>query len=394
VIAVVVGCMGLVAVALFARERIRRRSAEVELVRVKRQLDDGESRVGEEQRRVELLARVLDGMPFGVMLFGHDGSPQFVNGTVAVIGQTLAGRALLDDTARSLASEGESDVGSERRLDLVGPPRRVVMLRSVPLRGRVLVLIEDVTELDRLESARSDFVANISHELRTPVGALALLAETMIDENDPVLATRLAERVVVEAQRVTRTIEELLELSRIEAISSPVMERMVMSDVVTEVVARLQEFADQQRVTIEATAGDDVLVVDGVRGQLISAVTNLVENAVKYSEPASTVEIRVEGRRLDGGTLLCDLVVTDHGVGIPAHDLQRIFERFYRVDRARSRATGGTGLGLSIVRHVADNHRGTVMVRSVEGEGSTFTLTLPAVDGRTVPRSRANGKAA
>ena len=240
----------------------------------------------------------------------------------------------------------------------------------------MLVVIDDVTDRRRLEAVRRDFVANISHELKTPVGALALLAETLLAEDDPAVAQRLAERMLAEAFRVGRTIDDLLELSRIEADEEARRDDVPVHLVIAEAVDRVRPAAEQQGITIEVEEPPQRLAVAGDRRQLVSATYNLLENAVKYSDQGSSVQVRA---RTDGRWV--DIEVEDHGIGIPRRDLERVFERFYRVDRARSRETGGTGLGLAIVRHVASNHAGEVRVESAEGEGSTFTLRLPVGAG-------------
>ena len=240
----------------------------------------------------------------------------------------------------------------------------------------MLVVVEDTSERRRLENVRRDFVANISHELKTPVGALALLAETMLDEDDPDVTRRLAERLAAEAFRVGNTIDDLLELSRLEVATGLAADTVSVAQFVADAVERVRGAAEQRGIEIEVEEAPVRLTVVGDRRQLVSAVTNLVDNAVKYSEPGSAVAVRA---RTDG--VWVDVTVRDHGMGIPRRDLERIFERFYRVDRARSRETGGTGLGLAIVRHVASNHRGEVRVESREGVGSMFTLRLPAGPG-------------
>jgi two-component system, OmpR family, sensor histidine kinase SenX3 len=219
---------------------------------------------------------------------------------------------------------------------------------------------------------RRDFVANISHELKTPVGALGLLAETLLAEDEPEVARRLAERMLTEAFRVAHTIDDLLELSRIEGADDTSYVDAPVDQLIAEAVERVQGGADQRGISIDVESTPVPLAVSGDRRQLVSAVYNLIDNAVKYSEDGSSVEVRsgTDGRWVE-------IAVRDHGVGIPQRDLERVFERFYRVDRARSRETGGTGLGLAIVRHVANNHAGEVRVDSREGEGSTFTLRLP-----------------
>jgi two-component system sensor histidine kinase SenX3 len=219
---------------------------------------------------------------------------------------------------------------------------------------------------------RRDFVANISHELKTPVGALSLLAETLVDEEDRAISRRLAGRMVNEATRLANTIEDLLVLSRIESEEAPEREAVPIHLVLAEAVTRIRPAAEQAGIDIRTAEPDQHLAVMGDRRQLVSAVYNLLDNALKYSDADSVIDVGAgtDGRRVD-------ITVADHGIGIPSRDLERVFERFYRVDVARSRQTGGTGLGLSIVRHVVANHDGEVTVDSRLGEGSTFTLRLP-----------------
>jgi two-component system sensor histidine kinase SenX3 len=239
-------------------------------------------------------------------------------------------------------------------------------------RGGACALVEDISERRRIEAVRTDFVANISHELKTPVGALAVLAETLADERDEAVVQRIADRMLEESHRASRTIDDLLELSRIELGGELTRDGVEAGEVVCGAVDRATALADQCGIRIDVSDPSDAVRVTGDRRQLVSAVGNLVENAVKYSEAGGRVEVTT---RSDGPWV--EFVVADHGVGIPARDLDRIFERFYRVDKARSRGTGGTGLGLAIVRHVATNHGGEVTVTSREGEGSTFVLRVP-----------------
>jgi two-component system sensor histidine kinase SenX3 len=235
-----------------------------------------------------------------------------------------------------------------------------------------MATIEDVSERRRVDAVRTDFVANISHELKTPVGALAVLAEALSEEDELAVVHRVADRMVDEAHRLSRTIDDLLELSRIELGEEPVRDVVDVADVVDGAVGRARQMAEVRAIAIEVLELPAGVRVLGDRRQLVSALGNLVENGVKYSESGSTVQVRV---RVEGSSV--ELMVADHGIGIPAQDHDRIFERFYRVDKGRGRDTGGTGLGLSIVRHVATNHRGEVLVSSLEGEGSTFVLRIP-----------------
>jgi two-component system sensor histidine kinase SenX3 len=239
--------------------------------------------------------------------------------------------------------------------------------------GLVLVLAEDQTESRRVDEVRRDFVANVSHELKTPVGALALLAETVEDAaDDPDAVRRFAGRMRQEAARLTNLVQDIITLSRIQA-AEPVPDPMAvrLDAVIAEALDRCRMKANARGITL-ADVGDRGLGVHGDEDLLITAIRNLLENAVAYSPERTRVVITT---RQDGNR--AEISVEDQGIGIPERDLQRIFERFYRVDPARSRATGGTGLGLAIVKHVTAAHGGTVTVRSVEGAGSTFTISLP-----------------
>ena len=252
---------------------------------------------------------------------------------------------------------------------------RHVAARVAPLSSKlVLVLVEDRTRERRVEAIRRDFVANVSHELKTPVGALNLLAEA-VDEaaDDPAAVHRFSARMRTESERLTRLVQQIIELSRLQG-DDPLDEVDPVS-----VDALAERAIDRVRVDaldkgIELTfAGEHGFQVLGNGEQLVVALGNLVENAVAYSPDGTRVTVSARANES-----MVDIVVTDQGVGIPADELDRIFERFYRVDPARARSTGGTGLGLSIVKHVAATHGGEVRVWSVEGEGSSFTLTLPA----------------
>ena len=359
--------------------------------------------IDEDEARSLVLRRLgeaLSVIPQGVVVYDDAGTIAFSNDVAAGYLTARHGEALVEEAIAELAAEAvtlpahgiddDADAAPPTRsVDLFGPPRRTLVLRAIPLsagdeRLGVLVVIDDVTDRRRLEAVRRDFVANISHELKTPVGALALLAETLLAEDEPAVARRLAERMLTEAFRVSRTIDDLLVLSQIEAGEGGMSDEVGIHRVVAEAVDRVRPAAEQQDITIDVVEPPARLVVLGDRRQLVSATYNLLENAVKYSDPGSVVRVRA---RTDGRWI--DLSVSDHGIGIPRRDLERVFERFYRVDRARSRETGGTGLGLAIVRHVASNHAGEVRVESLEGEGSTFTLRLPVGSGPVAVTSEA-----
>ena len=468
------------------------------------------------------LRRSLDTFPQGVVLCDENGSVVYRNTRADALMTSRHGDALAAQVVTELLEDAWDTGAAERTLDLYGPPRRTLTVRTRLIDdGRrslgVIAVIEDVSERRRLEEIRRDFVANVSHELKTPMGALGLLAETLVTEPDGEVARRLASRIHTEAFRVSRIIDDLLDLSRIESEEAPPRELVPVNLVMAEAVERVRATAEQRGITITMHEPEPHVVVLGDRRQLVSAMHALVENAVNYSydENTVTVEAKVAPSTLEttgswgagvvrsdrltpipdsgagrtgneqlglghesrphrsdtetatrvaasfvtstppahvtngtsappptpesptsaslppaeadpspaaglapgtvasvarepggitqstpeptsevltqvtnGGGVTGDarvrasldtvrISVVDQGVGIPARDLDRIFERFYRVDQGRSRDTGGTGLGLSIVRHVASNHRGWVEVESREGEGSTFTLILP-----------------
>ncbi|WP_203989893.1 sensor histidine kinase [Sphaerisporangium rufum] len=252
-------------------------------------------------------------------------------------------------------------------------------VRVAPLgtHGQVLVLAEDQTERRRVEAVRRDFVANVSHELKTPVGALSLLAETVrAAADDPVAVTRFAGRMEHEAARLTYLVQDLITLSRIQGgdpIPTPAC--VPVDEVMHEAIDRCNTRAAAKAITLVA-GGTEGLRVWGDDELLVTALRNLIDNAVAYSPESTRV---VVSARPAGESV--EVSVSDQGIGIPESSQERIFERFFRVDAARSRATGGTGLGLAIVKHVAVAHGGEVSVWSKEGSGSTFTLRLPAFGG-------------
>ena len=436
------------------------------------------------------LRRSLDTLTQGVVLCDETGTVIYRNGRANALMVSRHGDALAAQAVTDVLEDAWHEGSAERTLDLYGPPRRTLQVRARQIDdGRrplgVIALIEDISERRRLEEIRRDFVANVSHELKTPMGALGLLAETLVSEPDPEVAQRLAGRIHNEAFRVSRIIDDLLDLSRIESEEAPPREPVLVNLVMADAIERVRATADQRGIEIVLHEPSPPVAVMGDRRQLVSAMHALLENAITYSydnskiavngtvqranleeatsgqvpavgkeppvitetaadeapdeggsedvveakdvgddegpvepvftpeildaytpegappasqatgttAPAETAATGTEGEPAGNGpaeTLAAAmpnwrieerdtvrLSVQDHGIGIPARDLDRIFERFYRVDHGRSRVTGGTGLGLSIVRHVANNHQGWVDVESREGEGSTFTLVLP-----------------
>lgn len=297
-----------------------------------------------------------------------------------------AGAVGVPELVRIIDAAAKSGVatGDNVRIRRTSPrnPETVLRVKAAPMvDGACLVLVEDISEATRLDSVRRDFVANVSHEIKTPVGALSLLAEAVAQANgDPELITHFSEQMRAETGRLSTLVNDLLDLSRLEGIDAPAGPQTVAVD---EVVGRAIEDtrtlarANEMDLVRGGTPG---LFVSGVPNQLITAVRNLITNAVNYS-PAGTKAAITTGS--DGKTVT--IAVTDHGIGIPRRELARIFERFYRVDPARSRHTGGTGLGLAIVKHVCANHGGECTVWSRLGEGSTFTIRLPELHLPAVP---------
>lgn len=315
---------------------------------------------------------VLDALPIGVIAVDRAGREIGRNRVVDSIAAARHGQVLVDAACDRVLAGGRGGTGASEMVELIGPPMQVLEVRSHAVESGTMLTVTDVTERVRLDRARTDLVANISHELKTPVGAMSVLAESLAGGTDDEVVGRLARRIVDEAERMTRTIEDLLELSRIEMGVDTTTDVVDLSRVAREAAERVRPIAGRRGVEI-VVAAEPGMCVEGDHQQLVSAVGNLVDNAVNYTP--GTGEVHVSVSRREGRTVVVE--VADRGIGIPAAELDKIFQRFYRVDRARSRSTGGTGLGLSIVRHVATNHGAEVEVTSREGEGSTFRLVVP-----------------
>ena len=330
--------------------------------------------------RVELVAKVVDEqvlrafdlLPIGVVISRGPNGELLRNRIATEMTGVRHVDILVDEAVVALVKE-TIEIGEQNKsMQVAGPPDRFFQLQSQRLNDDgVVVTIEDTTDRVRIDTVRTDFVANLSHELKTPIGGIAALGDTMMDETDPAVMKQLADRIVRESFRMAGIVNDLLDLSRIEFGRSTEWERIEMTGVIKEVVALSQDNALRHKVEI-VTSGSFGAEVFGDRSQLVSAFSNLVENAIKYSDENRLVKI-IGDVRVDDLTV----AIVDQGLGIAPKDHERIFERFYRVDRARSRSTGGTGLGLSIVRHVVDNHGGKIEVKSNEGEGATFTVVLP-----------------
>jgi two-component system sensor histidine kinase SenX3 len=340
----------------------------------------------------------LDSLRVGVVVLDAEDNPVLVNPAARAMGLLRSGGApgtmAAHPILRTLAGQVRR-TGVRREVELDLPRGRAgaasaplgLHLRAVALNAsHVAVEAADVTESHRLARVRRDFVANVSHELKTPIGALQLLAEALLDatelpdppagleqSEDLIAARRFAERIHHESARMGRLVNELLELTRLQGAEPlPTPEPVAVDWVIAEVVDRTRTTASAKGIEV-VYAGPKGAMVFGSDSQVATAVTNLVENAIAYSGEDTKVLLTL--RNADDWI---EIDVADQGIGIAPHDVDRIFERFYRADQARSRSTGGTGLGLAIVKHIATNHGGRVDVTSTLGGGSTFTLRLPA----------------
>ncbi len=330
----------------------------------------------EEPAVPEGVASVLSVLRSSAVVVGGDDTVLKASAPAYAMG-LVSGTSLMSHELAELVTQVRRD-GQIRQTELLmarqGASPRHVTVRVAPLTStQVLALVEDRTRERRVETVRRDFVANVSHELKTPVGAIKLLAEAVCDAaDDPDAVRRFAGRMLTESDRLSRLVQQIIELSRLQdddPLDAPVV--VSVDEVVAAAVDACATDAHARNIKI-VTGGVQDLKVVGNEEQVRAAVANLVANAVAYSGDDSTV--LVSAKPEEG---MVEVSVVDQGIGIPSGELDRIFERFYRVDPARHRSTGGTGLGLSIVKHVAATHGGEIRVWSVEGQGSTFTLTLP-----------------
>jgi signal transduction histidine kinase len=320
---------------------------------------------------------VLDTTTDGILLIGPGGEVALANGALG--GQlgtvpTSADTVLPLELRRAIARSRETGRPASTLIETGAPSRWLRSTVEPAAEGHTLVLVRDVTEQRRLEAARRDFVDNASHELKTPVTTVQATVDTLrrIARDDPASVPRFTDQLERETARLSRIVADLLDLSRLESGRSP-EELVSFSDVVTEEAPRLVEAAERAGVHLDVDAASERSVRGSAR-DLSLLVRNLVDNAIRYSPEGSNVVVEVRDERDE-----VVLRVGDDGIGIPTRDLPRIFERFYRVDRARSRETGGTGLGLAIVKHVVENHGGRTSVESELGRGTTFEVRLPAV---------------
>ena len=328
--------------------------------------------------------RVLSVLPSASIVTAPDGAVLRASSRALALGLVNRSTLTITDIARLVERVSEDGNAREQEMRVRRPPlgRELLELRvraAALGTGAILVLIDDLAEERRIDAVRRDFVANVSHELKTPVGALSLLAETVLSAaDDPVQVRHFADRMQMEAARLSSLIQDVIDLSRLQS-DDPMTRAEVVSvdELITRAFDEVRTLAAGNEIEL-VRGEDDGAEVYGDRGQLLTALRNLVTNAVVYS-PNNT-RVAVSAKTSNG---IVEIAIKDQGIGIPGHDLDRIFERFYRVDQARSRGTGGTGLGLAIVKHVCQNHGGECTVWSEMNTGSTFTLRLPAYDPQT-----------
>ena len=359
----------------------RRRSVRHAIEDAERRVESAEAGQLSAETAASRVEASLDALQAGLVLCDRNGRVVAQNTAATQFLQARHGEALVAPVIKDLLEQARSGELVTTRVELHAEPRRSYEVRAGPVErgGEMLgavALVHDITEHDRIESVRRDFVANVSHELKTPIGALSLLADSLAADTEPDVATRLAGRMQIEIQRVANTIDDLLTLAMLEDESGRPDAQVDVGAVVAVAVDRISETAEQNEIKVVLSNRTAAAAIRGSRLHLESAVFNLLDNAVKFSESGGRVDVVVEA---DQQALIVS--VTDEGIGIPATEQARIFERFYRVDRARSRSTGGTGLGLAIVRHAALNHGGDVSVTSREGFGAKFTVTLPLDNG-------------
>jgi len=338
-----------------------------------------------------LAALVVEALDHGVVVLDRDEQAVLVNPTARAMRvlsrDQLAFPELANLVRRVLATGQYLHASVDLPVGRLGREPIALAVNAVPLipgpGGRVEavgLLLSDETEQRRLEAVRRDFVANVSHELKTPVGALTLLAEAIQDAaDDPDAVARFAGRIQHEGSRLAKLVVELMELSRVQgADPMPGGEEVDVRSIIDEALQRTELAAEQAGIAVNAVCGAD-LRVRGNKAQLGTALANLVDNAIAYSGGGTRVTVSARPTTDEDDRPSVDVAVTDQGIGIAEADRDRIFERFYRVDPARSRATGGTGLGLAIVKNIVNNHLGSVSVWSSPGAGCTFTIRLPRV---------------
>jgi two-component system sensor histidine kinase SenX3 len=331
------------------------------------------------QELPEIFLATLEALDGAAMVVTPAEVPIFATDEVDKIGILREGRITSEELLATIRVVRRTHTKQNGKIEIargpIGEGKQEFMVDVIPLSegNLVLVLLRDESEADRIHEVRRDFVANISHELKTPIGALSLLSEAVLGaKDDPQSVSKFALRMQSESKRLTDLVQEIINLSRVQD-SDPlqVPEILDTKEMILEAVDQCKTTAEARKIQI-LFKGDTSAKVLGDRLQIIMAIHNLIENAINYSPDGTNVSITATTENS-----IVDISVTDQGIGIPQTEVERIFERFYRVDPARSRQTGGTGLGLSIVKHIVTKHGGEIKVWSVENVGSTFSIRLP-----------------
>ena len=343
-----------------------------------------EQRIKADAFRQQLIA-ALDSLNYGIAIYGQDDQLIHTNPYASSFLSGVHSGALIADAIDELFQTRDGQEVIDQELDVFdnSHPSSVthsrkktfyIILRELSIEGNQIgsvVTIEDISEQERLESVRRDFISNISHELKTPIGAIALLTETLLGEPDTDLVQKFAPNILQETERLSETIDDLLSLSRIEHGSTDSFNQIDLLKCIEQAIDRVNTFAKQNEVTVLTSFPPAPVHLFGDELQLTSAFYNILENSVKYKR-INQGNVHLTVQQLDD---FIEVEISDNGIGIPTKDLDRIFERFYCVDRSHSGS--GVGLGLAIVRHVIVNHEGVIRIESTEGVGTTFFIQFP-----------------
>jgi len=327
----------------------------------------------------QLLISALNQLDGATLVIAPGEVAIFTNPEAEQLGILRDGRIQSEELLASIRVVRRTNVKQTGTIEIargpIGEGKREINVTIIPLKANelVLVLLRDESEAQRVHDVRRDFVANISHELKTPIGALSLLSEAVLGaKDDSEAVSKFAARMQIEAKRLTDLVQEIIQLSRVQ-VSDPLKQPQLLSasEIIREALDQCRTTADSRQITLTFQESEDALIL-GDRDQLTMAIHNLIENAINYSP----IDTKVAVSTLVENEIIT-ISVADQGIGIPEGEVERIFERFYRVDPARSRETGGTGLGLSIVKHIITKHGGEISVWSAENVGSTFSIRLP-----------------
>jgi len=364
------------------RQRQKRQAAGTQLTLLETRHQQSLAAV---ESRHDQLSQALNCLSEGVLLGDSHGKIVWRNNAADTFAQTRHGNALVEATILDHLAQSSQGKTTNKEIQLYGPPEQTLLLNTFPLPdSHAVAVMEDISHLLRHEVVRRDLVTNIGHELRTPVGALSVLADAMANEDNPEVLLSLSHSISKESTRLTQIVEDLLELSQLERSQLDLNQdshvtTVAMQDIIGRAVTRAAGVANQNNSEIQVELEAEPVYVSGDSFQLTSAVYNLLENAIKYSSSGMPVYVSLKNTER-----VAEVAVRDQGVGIPRSDQARVFERFYRVDRSRS-AKVGSGLGLSLVRHVAWLHAGEISLESEEGVGSTFILRLPNSQAAACP---------